>query len=114
MVDSIEGNFLLVVADLNSSMLNSPNSPENGKIEIDHKSFYDQLYNKNIISVLANQGNQPFAELLSKQFRLMFLQANEREPQRAHLVNFLHRYFLFMNQGVVQKPDPDRIQEVWD
>ena len=81
------GNVLLVVADDNRELLDSERSDSKWP----ELSFYDRLYDQSVISTLAHKGNQPFAELLSKQFRLMFLDRKDKELQRAHLVNFLHR-----------------------
>lgn len=77
-----------MVADENSQMLSSERNDSKKTPEL---SFYDRLYDQNVISTLAHKGNQPFAELLSKQFRLIFLDSKDRELQRTHLVNFLHR-----------------------
>ncbi len=77
-----------MVADENSQMLSSERNDSKKRPEL---SFYDRLYDQNVISTLAHKGNQPFAELLSKQFRLIFLDSKDRELQRTHLVNFLHR-----------------------
>ena len=92
--------MLLVVADENRELLDSDRL-DSKRPEL---SFYDRLYDQSVITTLAHKGNQPFAELLSKQFRLIFLDSKDRELQRVHLVNFLHRYHL-MKQGSLQTPD---------
>jgi hypothetical protein len=78
---------LLVVVDENRELLDS----ERTDLKRPELSFYDRLYDQSVISTLAHKGNQPFAELLSQQFRLIFLDRKDRELQRTHLVNFLHR-----------------------
>ncbi len=54
-------------------------------------SFYDQLYNQTVIKNLAGPGKQPLTYILSKHFRVMFLDGDSQAVQRLHLVNFLYK-----------------------
>lgn len=54
-------------------------------------SFYELISNKEIISNLVGAGKQPLVDVLSKHFRIIFIDGDNVEPQRIHLVNFLYR-----------------------
>ena len=56
------------------------------------KSKYETyLYDKNAIDNIVNQGQQPFMEILSKQFRVIHMKGDFNNFQNEYLTNFLHR-----------------------
>lgn len=71
---------------------NYTTSPDDSQvINDDDRSFYDQLTDDNTVSSLSTTGKQPLVKTLSKHFHLMFLDDDNTEAWRSHLVNYLYR-----------------------
>lgn len=83
-LSSADGNLLLVIYDetISDSFLDC---------DTDNMSFYDMLLQHSTIDTLTGPGRQPLVGALSKHFKLMFLDRDNVDAQRAHLVNFLYR-----------------------
>lgn len=55
------------------------------------KSFYDLLTNEQTVNALAYEGKQPLVKILAKHFKLLFLDDENAETSRSHLVSYLYR-----------------------
>jgi len=56
-------------------------------------SYYDMLCDKDKIKTLAVDGQQPFMQILSKHFRVIYIKEEMNFFQTEYLVNFIYKYF---------------------
>lgn len=54
-------------------------------------SYYELLCDKNRINTLANDGDQPFMETLSKHFKVLDINHELNFFQYEYIVNFIHQ-----------------------
>ena len=58
----------------------------------DINSYYELLYDKDKIQTLAKDGKQPFMEVLSKHFRVIYIKEETNFFQNEFIVNFVYKY----------------------
>lgn len=59
--------------------------------ESDDKSFYNRITDDRTVGSLSQEGCQPLVKALSKHFKLVFIDSDNIEATRSHLVSYLHR-----------------------
>lgn len=68
-------------------------SIQDSQIDFDmaNQSFYELLFQQATVENLIGPGKQPLVGSLSKHFKLMFIDRDNLDVQRSHLVNSLYR-----------------------